>query len=162
MQAQDIDDAFGHWLAGFVDGEGCFFIWLHGTDNQACILSVALRSDDRPILEEIQRRLGIGGIHDSHKRGNINPTSQWVVAKQSEVAQLVRLFDRYPLRAKKARDFMIWREAVAVICNRTDPMRRSRLRALKNQMTAVRQFNSEFAVDEIALVESGQLCLEMR
>jgi hypothetical protein len=58
-----IDPGFGHWFAGFVDGEGCFLITRVGKSYR-CIFSLHLRGDDRPILEEIHRNLGIGTVWD--------------------------------------------------------------------------------------------------
>lgn len=116
----DDTDAFGHWFAGFVDGEGCFDI--HpirgpGTVSYICRLSIGLRWDDAPILREIQQRTGLGDLRhhtaNGGPRGNTGNQARWTVAKKAEVAQLVLLFDRYPLRAKKRNDYLIWREAVA-------------------------------------------------
>ena len=110
-----LEPAFGHWLAGFVDGEGCFY--LKKTDGQylICAFRVALRLDDRAILEEIQRETGIGQIHVTRRaKWGSNDQASWSVTRKREVMELARIFDLYPLRSKKARDFVIWRQAVTV------------------------------------------------
>lgn len=117
-----IDPAFGNWLAGFADGEGCFFIGrvTHrnrkgGPDyvNYRCAFTISLRNDDRPILEEIRATLGIGSMgHRAPRNMGVWPMCEWRVKSKPEAVVLVDLFDRYPLRAKKARDYAIWREAV--------------------------------------------------
>jgi len=58
------DTIFGHWFAGFVDGEGCFHIQKE-TNRQGfrCLFSIGLRKDDGEILHIIQQKLGIGKIH---------------------------------------------------------------------------------------------------
>jgi hypothetical protein len=114
-----IDDAWGYWFAGFFDGEGCFLVKAmhHGrrTTRYVCSAEITLRADDAAILYEIAERTGIGQVHD--KRGaddprRPNPFSRWQFGKKAEAQALVAIFDRYPLRAKKARDYAAWRRAV--------------------------------------------------
>ena len=38
----------------------------------------------------------------------------WYVTSKRDLARLVAYFDQFPLRAKKARDYVLWREAVAI------------------------------------------------
>lgn len=117
MSTTDLTDGFGHWLAGFADGEGCFRLIQHRVGPGLAIsaqFQISLRADDRPILEEIRQRTGLGNIH-SNGRSAVNngrPQVRWAVGDHAGCLVLVGLFDRYPLRAKKARDFAIWRDAV--------------------------------------------------
>lgn len=106
----DRDDAFGHWLAGFIDGEGSFII--HGAERKQCRMCVKLRADDRAILDEIVERTGIGRVTHQPNNARTNPQYGWLVITKADCQRLVALLERYPLRAKKARDFEIWREAV--------------------------------------------------
>jgi hypothetical protein len=142
-----MDDAFGYWLAGFIDGEGCFCITYRGPNatNKVCMLSVALRADDRPLLEEIQRQTGLGKIYDSPGRKTTKPYSRWCVQTQPEVMSLVEVFERYPLRSKKARDFEYWKQAVEVWCSggrgrNADPTRWARIDQLLTDMRRTRLF----------------------
>lgn len=108
-----VDDGFGHWLAGFVNGEGCFNIGMWARTK--CIritFNIALRNDDAAILEEIHRRTGLGTLQRYGARGRSQAQVRWSVCNKRDCVRLVEIFDRYPLRAKKARDFAIWREAV--------------------------------------------------
>ena len=119
----EMNDAFGHWLAGFIDGEGCFVIAKredpkYGARYQ-CRFSVNMRADERPMLEEIVARTHIGRIEAKkadRKSRRGNPQAVWMVTSQRECLMLVELLDRYPLRAKKRRDYTIWREAVILWC----------------------------------------------
>jgi hypothetical protein len=64
-ESTEIDDGFGHWLAGFADGEGSFNIGhpkRPAAPSYNCSFSIGLRIDDLPILEEIERRTGIGRL----------------------------------------------------------------------------------------------------
>lgn len=112
-----LDDGFGHWFAGFVDGEGCFQISVafNGRNGPSyrCLFDITLRFDDAPILEEARRRIGVGSINYFQPTGRRSARAvRWHVKNKDEALFLTRLFDMYPLRAKKAKDYAIWREAV--------------------------------------------------
>jgi len=111
-----IDSSFGYWLAGFSDGEACFTInRLHGSAtgwNYQPRFTIMLRDDDTAILEECRERTGIGKVSAVSATKLGNPQTQWVVYTKPDVLVLTEIFDWFPLRSKKARDYAIWREAV--------------------------------------------------
>lgn len=107
----DLDSAFGHWLAGFIDGEGCFLLYRnHGSWD--CRFELALRDDDADILHEVYQRIGLGRIAAKPAYRTSKPQVTWQIKKQEECVGLIEVLDRFPLRAKKQRDYAIWREAV--------------------------------------------------
>lgn len=117
MDYPEIDLAFGHWLAGFIDGEGCFTAHKRGPTHKSggylVAFKIQLRADDLCILEEIQARTGLGRIHSYPNTGSRSlPVAILSIGSKSDLARLVELLDAFPLRAKKARDYAIWREAV--------------------------------------------------
>lgn len=118
FKESELDDAFCNWLCGFVDGEGNFQF---REDRKDVVFRIILREDDKPILEEIRNRLGVGRLHyrdTSDKSGwkeeyqTKATRSQWVF-KVSALVDLVEvvipLFDQYGLRAKKKDQYLIWR-----------------------------------------------------
>lgn len=113
-----MDDAFRSWFAGFVDGEGCFEIHKQTRKgNYSCRLTIKLRADDREVLEHIVAVTGIGRV--AHHRANPDGRKSadqvyWQALTKPECLTLIEIFDRFPLRSKKARDFDIWRKAVMV------------------------------------------------
>lgn len=131
-----VDPAFGHWLAGFIDGEGCFAINCSqsGTAHRRVQIKFVLdlRADDRPIVEEIRARTGIKGSirhRESYGDGNRRAQVSWHVNARGDLARLVQLLDTYPLRAKKRRDYEIWKRAVhASAGNRKGPGSAARTR----------------------------------
>src|SRR5690348_2560353 len=100
------DPTFGHWLAGFTDGEGCFTIIKNGS-RFGCKFEISLRDDDLQILEEIRDYLGVGVIYFRPK-----PQATYRVHRKQDCAVIQDFFHNFPLRAKKAEDFIIWSKAV--------------------------------------------------
>lgn len=115
-----IEPDFGNWLAGFIDGEGCFIIQqINHTDGSAgnymARFIINVRADEEPIVRNLIAATGLGIM--THRPGarygaNDCPQVQWQVQSKSECLALVSLLDRFVLRAKKRRDYAIWREAV--------------------------------------------------
>lgn len=114
-----MEDPFGHWLAGFMDGEACFYIRSdHRTGKHQCGMRVALRDDDAAIIERIHAETGIGNVTRSdwhaRQRPTNRPQANWTISSRADCVRLVELLRRFPLRSKKARDFEVWARAVEV------------------------------------------------
>ena len=114
----DVDrEAFGHYLSGFVDGEGCFSLHVEegGRRRPKAQFMIVLRADDSPILHQIQAFWGCGHFSLHENRGGVGKALQGryrVHAWAHLAGVLVPHFDRFVLRAKKRRDYAVWREAV--------------------------------------------------
>jgi hypothetical protein len=109
-----MNDGFGHWLAGFIDGEGCFMIRIKKRQKFFTpIFSLRVRADENEVMESIRDQTCIGKLYFYPHNGiRGNPCIIWEVARKDDCRKLVTILDKYPLRAKKRRDFGIWREAV--------------------------------------------------
>lgn len=122
-----MDDSFGHWLAGFVDGEGCFTICrvttrrgkAEGSSVKTwpnCRFEITLRADDAAIIRTIRDKLGVGNIYAKHPSANSRTGARsavaYVVHRIDDCLRVVEFFTRYPLRAKKRAQFDVWAEAV--------------------------------------------------
>lgn len=121
------DVAEGSWLAGLVDGEGCFHLrttrvrTVRGYHRRYRVLTfafvIALRADDRATLERARTLLGVGHIgqnrrgHGPATSSNAKPLAALVVQARNDLARIVGVFRTYPLRSKKARDFDLWAAA---------------------------------------------------
>lgn len=114
-----MDDSFGNWLAGFIDGEGCFHISIASKEWYGIKFTLKLRADDEGILREIVEKTKIGYVekYTGKSVANANPQSQWRVNSQVDCLKLIELLEKYPLRAKKKRDFDIWKKAVKYLAN---------------------------------------------
>lgn len=112
----------GDYMAGFVDGEGHFGLkhnlevkvsrkgqpayWRWNLD-----FAISLSEEDRPILEAIRETLGCGNINPQHGK-----TVQYRVYDFNDICQkVIPFFEEYPLRAKKRKDFILWKEAAEIL-----------------------------------------------
>jgi hypothetical protein len=111
--AHGLNETDGHALAGFLDAEGCFMIQPNnGGRSWTCQVSVNVRLDDGDVLSDIARSTGLGRLSAVAGRRGSRPQSRWQVNSKRECAELTRLLRRFPLRARKRRDFEIWSRAV--------------------------------------------------
>lgn len=89
----------GDYIAGFVDGEGCFALNFRRDlrserKNQPdyfywrAEFAITLREDDKEILYLIKNTLGCGKVHDSNSRGAV----RYQVSKFDDLAEKIMPF----------------------------------------------------------------------
>lgn len=109
--SKKVDMFAAFYLAGLTDGEGCFSIRPTG-----CSFIINLRDDDSDLLQWLCATFNVGTVtygKDASADGKIRrPVARWTVSRKREVLWLTRVFDAFPLKSKKARDYAVWREAV--------------------------------------------------
>src|SRR3989338_5119073 len=112
----------GDYIAGFVDGEGCFalnfrrdirrerknkpiyFIW-------KAQFVIMLRGDDIEILAKIKLTLDCGSVIKTSKG-----FARYQVTDVNDlITKVIPFFQKYNLRAKKRLDFELWVESVTII-----------------------------------------------
>jgi len=113
----------GDYIAGFVDGEGCFALKFirsvrHDRANKpiyfywALEFAIILRADDKEILERIKESLGCGTVHGPNKAG----AARYSVTRLDDLSnKILPFFKKYPLRAKKQNDYLLWTEALEIL-----------------------------------------------
>jgi LAGLIDADG endonuclease len=111
--AQGLSASDSHALAGFIDAEGSFVIVPNnGGTTWSCGMTLALRLDDADVLRDLCRSTGLGRILLTRPQRGSRPQARWNITSKRECLQLTRLLRRFPLRARKRRDFKIWSQAV--------------------------------------------------
>ncbi len=138
-----VDVGLAYYLSGLIDGEGSFRV---GPKERRCEFSMKLRRDDRAILEAFRRFLGHGRISDEPGRDGSRPQARLVIDTKDGCEAMVGFVRRFPLRAKKARDFEPWAEAVGEWLTQprgnrwTGPADRSRLVTLSERVRQAREY----------------------
>lgn len=161
-QEPELDDRlFYAWLAGFLDGEGCFSLQLgvRGTVYSAR-LDVTQRADDWKLMRMIWERTGLGTCNFAHARGTSQPSVTWWVLRARECQELARrLRSAGGLRGKKARDFELWAEAADILCDvggsSSSPLG-ARLGEIKAALHAVKVFDAS-AAEEAEMMSAAKI-----
>jgi len=114
---------FGNWLSGFTDGEACFYLGvcynkklLGHKPIPMAFFAIGLRFDDLPILKLIRSYFGCGVVSQKVQNKIGHPAFYYKAASIEDLTNvIIPHFVKYPLRAKKASDFLIWKEGVELM-----------------------------------------------
>ena len=107
------------YLTGFVDGEGCFSLSIFKEGRNLTgwqvkpIFSISLHNKDIKLLEAIQRTFKTGKIY---KHGV--DSMQYRVSSLKNLQIITDHFDRYPLITQKRADYLLFKQAIAIIKNK--------------------------------------------
>jgi hypothetical protein len=78
-----------------------------------------LRDDDDAVLRSIQSYWQCGTLHHGKPHPNVRNAKPTLVYNVTAITILIKTiiphFDQFPLRSKKARDFLIWRQCVMIM-----------------------------------------------
>lgn len=115
-----------HYVAGFIDGEGSFSVSIgkHRTLKRGYEVrpefEIELRADDRNILERILVTIGCGKIYDcSYERYGWFPHAKYKITSAKDMSKyLFPFLNRYPLQAKKAEVYKLFRKIVLMVCQK--------------------------------------------
>lgn len=100
------------WLAGLLEGEGCFFI------DRGKYARMTLKMTDRDVVYRAYRTTGVGTFTESHpprdQRTGRQPTFVWRVSRKDDVLSLME--DLQPLmgarRANKIQEILKFNDDV--------------------------------------------------
>ena len=107
-----VSPADGGFLAGFVEGEGCFTIPRQTRGyGYRCVLTLSGRDDDADLIQELATSTRLGRVTRVAGRSTSRPRVRWSVVAKQDCRRLVELLHAYPLRGRKAGDFAIWAAA---------------------------------------------------
>lgn len=123
------DEALNHFIAGYISGEGSFYISAPKTSagQLQCGFSLKVRNDDRELVEMVRRALDMAGRiysieskryqyeRDTVKR---HDAVTLMIRRLSELVNtVIPFFDLYPLRGKKRVNYELWKRAVLMMWN---------------------------------------------
>ena len=120
-QERNLDD----YIAGFVDGEGCFALSVrrdirHERKSLATYFSwkamfvIVLREDDIDILRFIQKRFSCGSVTANNRRA-----ARYRVSSLDDLHEkIIPFFIDHPMLGKKRKDFELWKRAIEILLSR--------------------------------------------
>jgi hypothetical protein len=113
------------YLAGFADGEGCFYVGIvpAKTARFGWQIITEFRVSQNPqgqqILETFRERLRCGTIKPNHRLSLIDRTSVFVVRDQQDLLnRVVPFFERHPIRSDKRIQFEKFKMVLLMIRER--------------------------------------------
>ena len=112
----------GDYIAGFVDGEGCFALKFrrdvrHDRKSKPIYFywdiefAILLREDDRDLLGKVKDTLKCGKI-SVNKRGQVRYAINVI---DDLFDKVIPFFEKHKLYGKKRHDFTLWKEGVEIL-----------------------------------------------
>ena len=101
------------WVAGFVDGEGCFYVGINRIQKMSLgwqvlpEFRVVQHERDEVLLQRIRAFFGFGSVQPNH-----GDRLDFRVRGLENLTEVVRFFERYPLQSKKREDFRTFAEVI--------------------------------------------------
>lgn len=138
-----------YYIAGLVDGEGCFCITFNKHKGKRLLevrllFEIELREDDKEILERIKKTLECGNIYYlSYERfPRWKPHYKYKVSNLKDItSKIIPFFKKYPLQAKKRYDFRAF-------CKVADLMLQKR-HLIKEGIDEIRQAKKDLIRDSL-------------
>ena len=108
------------WVCGFVDGEGCFSVAIHGNPHVrrtrgvqiVPTFQVSQHRSSRWILEELASVFGVGRVRDKGRKSTVLVYSVYGV--KNIYAHVLPFFDDHPLIVK-AQDYRLFSKVVRAL-----------------------------------------------
>lgn len=116
VKATEIPDPY--WLAGFVEGEACFYVGIFKSSTHKLGRVVSLKfqitqdSRDSTLMKSLVGYLGCGR-NNNPPRGSVE---DFVVEKLSDITEkIIPFFDKYPLLGAKSRDYTDFKKVAMIM-----------------------------------------------
>ena len=104
------------WVAGFVDGEGCFHVSINRHPKMRTgwqvlpEFRVVQHSRDKAVLHKLQEFFQCGKVVVNH-----GDRKELRIRRLPELRKVIAFFETYPLRTRKRGDFEMFREILQLM-----------------------------------------------
>ena len=119
---QEVDVETGNYLAGFADGEGCFYVGVHPTSNVTLGLQVipefhvSQNGERISVLRLFAEVLGCGAIKKNASASSRDKSYVLVVKRHNDLYEKVLpFFERFPLRSEKQQEFLKFAQVIEMM-----------------------------------------------
>lgn len=152
----------GHYFAGLIDGEGSFSLVIYKEKVRDKIrwrfsprFKIKLKDDDYAILLRLKEELKCGELYRNKeltkKKSYINCAVYSVSSIKACKERITPYFEEHPLRALKAKTFVVWKEAIDIIYKKPYTKHSKddliRLCELREQMNVGRWVHNRVPID---------------
>ena len=109
-----------YYITGFVDAEGCFTTSIFKDIRMLLkwqvkpIFKITVHNKDINILEALQRTWGIGKIYKHSDNASV-----YRVSSLKNLRIIINHFDKYPLLTQKSADYLLFKQSVHLIENKS-------------------------------------------
>jgi len=124
----------------------------------SALLYLALRADDRPVLQDIYERLG-GVLYITRDERNPNPTCRWNLSGVEDIEWVlsnIAVHTHIPFRklqeVQVALDFIQWRRSIPY---RLTPENRATAQSFVKRMRDIRVFKEQSGLVSVPVQSSG-------
>ncbi|MBM2816525.1 MAG: homing endonuclease [Ignavibacteria bacterium] len=110
------------YLAGFIDGEGCFSVSVHPNPNAKFgwiidpDFTINQHKQSHEFLKSIQKFLGCGKIY-SKSPGKSNVLTYTVYSRKTIFEKILPFLEKHPPLSNKYKDFLIFKEIILKMQN---------------------------------------------
>ena len=111
------------YLAGFIDGEGCFSVSIHPNPNAKWgwlidpDFTVNQHRQSRELLESIQRFFGCGKIYEKSPNKS-NVLTYTVYGRRTILEKVIPFLDSHPIISNKRHDYAKFRDIILRMTNK--------------------------------------------
>lgn len=130
------------WLAGFVDGEGCFLVNIQNSPTHRLGCKVELRFQVTQHSRDILLMESLVGYLDCGKVFRAREAVDFVVTKFSDLSEkIIPLFEKYPLQGAKSQDLLDFKIIAKLMKNKAHLTKEGveEIRTIKSGMNSQRK-----------------------
>ncbi len=105
------------WIAGFVDGEGCFYVGINEHPDMTAgyqvlpEFTVVQHERDAQVLHALKAHFGCGVVRRNHG----DRMAYRVRSKEHLLERIIPFFEKHPLKTKKRTDFAKFRRIIRMM-----------------------------------------------
>jgi hypothetical protein len=109
------------YIVGFTEGDGCFLVCLRKDYRIEMRYFISQAIGNRPLLEKIQRFMGVGSVYQKSAVNGKLPAYVFEVAKRDDIYNvIIPFFQKHTLKGIKAKSFSAFREIALLVKGRQD------------------------------------------
>jgi hypothetical protein len=122
------------WICGFTDSEGCFSVSISSISNKfnICFDICQNHLENKYILDHLFYLFNVGKIYNHSHKG----AYYYRVGGLKDLTKLFTYFDNYPLRSKKLKSYILWKNIHSKLLNKhhLNPTLRESLKVLASKV----------------------------